>query len=287
MTAQSIYKSPAGEQAVMALYDAWLTRWPVPYTALHVPTRHGRTFIIASGEETAPPLVLLHGAGTNSMMWAGEVTEYSRQHRVLALDLLGEPGKSAPHRPRWEGPAYAEWVEDVLHALRIEAVTIIGLSQGAWTALKFAVYKPERVKALVLLSPGGITRDKLSFVVRALPFLLLGRWGIRRINRMVLGGQSVPADVEDAMTVLMTHCKARVGVLPIFSDTELRRLTMPVQLLMGARDALRDAEKITARMQQLVPHLTATTIPEAGHALVNAKTYVLPFLATSLLLPRC
>jgi pimeloyl-ACP methyl ester carboxylesterase len=98
---------------------------------------------------------------------------------------------------------------------------------------------------------------------------------------MVLADQSVPAEVEEAMTVFMTHFKARVGALPIFSDTELRRLTMPVQLVMGGRDALRDAEKITARMKQLVPHLTATIIPEAGHALVNARTYVLPFLARS------
>jgi pimeloyl-ACP methyl ester carboxylesterase len=265
----------------MALYDSLLARWPVPYTTLNVPTRHGRTFVIASGAESAPPLVLLHGAGTNSMMWAADVTDYSRQYRVLAIDLPGEPGKSAPNRPSWEGPAYREWLEDVLNALEIEAVTIIGLSQGAWTALKFAVSKPERVTALVVLSPGGITPDKLSFVVRALPLLLLGRWGIKRLNRLVLGGQSVPAEVEDALILLMTHFKVRVGRLPIFSDLELRRLTMPVQLLMGARDPLRDAEKITARMKQLAPHLTATILPEAGHALVNARTYILPFLATS------
>jgi pimeloyl-ACP methyl ester carboxylesterase len=214
-------------------------------------------------------------------MWAADVTDYSRHYRVLAIDLLGEPGKSAPNRPSWAGPAYAEWLEDVLNALKLETVTIIGLSQGAWTALKFAVSQPERVTALVVLSPGGIVPDKLSFVVRALPLLLLGRWGIKRINRMVLAGQSVPAEVEEAMMVLMTHFKARIGALPIFSDTELQRLTMPVQLVMGARDALRDAEKITARMKQLVPHLTATIIPEAGHALVNVRTYVLPFLATS------
>jgi pimeloyl-ACP methyl ester carboxylesterase len=278
---RSIYTSPTGEQAVMALYDSLLSRWPVPYTTLNIPTRHGSTFVIASGAESAPPLVLLHGAGTNSTVWAGDVTDYSRQYRVLAIDLLGEPGKSAPNRPSWNGPAYAEWLEDLLNALKLEAVTIIGLSQGAWTALKFAVSQPERVTALVVLSPGGITPDKLSFVVRALPLLLLGRWGIKRINRMVLAGQSVPAEVEEAMTVLMTHFKVRVGALPIFSDTELRRLTMPVQLVMGAQDVLRDAEKITARMKQLVPHLTATIIPEAGHALVNARTYILPFLARS------
>jgi pimeloyl-ACP methyl ester carboxylesterase len=183
ITWQSIYKSAAGEQAIMAWYDAALTRWPVPYTTLTVPTRHGQTFIIASGEESAPPLVLLHGAGSNSTIWAGDVTDYSRRYRVLAVDLLGEPGKSAPNRPRWDGPAYAEWLEDVFIALKLKAVTIIGLSQGAWTGLKFAVYQPERVKALVVLSPGGINPDKPSFVVRALPLLLRGRWGIRRINR--------------------------------------------------------------------------------------------------------
>jgi pimeloyl-ACP methyl ester carboxylesterase len=214
-------------------------------------------------------------------MWGGDVADYSRHYRVLAIDLLGEPGKSAPNRPSWDGPAYAEWLEDVLDALKLEAVTIIGLSQGAWTALKFAVSQPERVTALVVLSPGGITPDKLSFVVRALPLLFLGRWGIKRINRLVLAGQSVPAEVEEAMTVLMTNFKARVGVLPIFSDTELQRLTMPVQLVMGGRDALRDAEKIAARMKQLAPDLTTTIIPEAGHAVVNARAYILPFLAAS------
>lgn len=65
----SIYTSPAGEDAVMALYNAVLTRWPVPYTTMHLPTRHGTTFVISSGDHTDPPLVLLHGAGTNATRW--------------------------------------------------------------------------------------------------------------------------------------------------------------------------------------------------------------------------
>jgi pimeloyl-ACP methyl ester carboxylesterase len=277
---QSIYKSAAGEQTVMALYEARLRRWPVPYTTLNVPTRHGQTFAIASGPDSAPPLVLLHGAGTNATMWADDVAEYSRRYRVLALDLPGEPGKSAPHCPSWAGPAYAEWLADALDALKLDAVAIIGLSQGGWTALKFAVAAPERVCALALINPGGIVPDKLSFVVRALPLLLLGRWGIRCMNRMILAGQAVPAEIDEAMTVIMTHFKGRLGALPIFTDAELRRLTMPVQLLTGARDPLRNARTITARMQQLAPHLSATIVPEGGHALVNSRAYILPFLET-------
>ncbi len=281
MTTPSIYKSPAGEQAILARYEAALARWPVPYTTLTIPTRHGDTFIIASGNQMAPPLVLLHGAGTNSAMWAGDIAEYSRHYRVLAVDLLGEPGKSAPNRPSWAGAAYAEWLEDVLNGLQLSAATIIGLSQGAWVALKFAAACPERVTSLVVLSPGGIVPDKLSFVVRAIPLSLLGGWGIKRLNHLVLGGQAVPAEVEDTMKLLMTHFKPRIGALPAFTDTELQRLTMPVQLVMGKRDALRDADKIAARMQPLIPHLTVTIMPEGGHALVNARRDILPFLATS------
>jgi pimeloyl-ACP methyl ester carboxylesterase/ribosomal protein S18 acetylase RimI-like enzyme len=263
----------------MALYDSVLARWPVPYEALNIPTRHGDTFVIASGAGSAPPLVLLHGAASNSAIWAGDVAEYSRHHRVYAVDLIGEPGKSAPNRPDWNGPAYAEWLADVFDALKLERATLIGISQGGWTALKFTTSKPERVEKLVLLCPGGVTPDRLSFVLRAVPLSLLGRWGAERITRSLFGNQPVPAEAGEFTNLILTHFKPRVGALPIFSDEELRRLTMPTLLLAGAQDALRDSERIAARMRALAPHLTATIIPEAGHALYNTTAYIMPFLA--------
>ena len=282
LTEQSIYRSAAGERAVMALYDRLLARWPVPHSTAELATRHGSAFVIASGAADSPPLVLLHGAGTNSTMWGGDVADFTPRYRVLAVDLPGEPGKSAPVRLPWDGPAHAEWLGDVFAALELESAPIIGLSQGAWVALKFATAEPGRVSALSLLSPGGIVPDKAGFLLRVLPLLLLGRWGKRRINRLVLGGQAVPAEVDEAMTLLSTHFKPRIGKLPIFTDAELRRLTMPVQLVMGGRDAMRDAGAIADRMRRLLPNLVATIIPEAGHAIVGAKTRVLSFLDSAL-----
>lgn len=283
MGTESLYKSPAGERAIMALYDRVLADyWPTPYETLTIPTRHGNTFIIASGEESAPqmPLVLLHGAASNSGIWAADVVEYSRQRRVYAVDLPGEPGKSAPNRPPWDSPAYAEWLEDVFDALKLEKAALIGVSQGGWTALKFATCKPERVGKLVLLCPGGVTPDRASFYIRFIPLLLLGQWGAKRANRMLFGKQPMPEEADEYMTLIMTHFKPRTGVVPVFSDQELQRLTMPVLLLGGAQDVIRDAEKIAARMRQLVPHLTATIIPEAGHVLLDTTAPILSFLAT-------
>ncbi|HKX29417.1 MAG TPA: alpha/beta hydrolase [Blastocatellia bacterium] len=265
----------------MDQYDAQMARWPVPYTTLEVPSRYGVTFVAASGSEAAPPLILIHGACSNSAVWAGDVSEYSRHYRVFAVDLLGELGKSAPVRLDWNSSAYAEWLGDVLNALKVERAILIGLSQGGWTALKFATSQPERVDKLVLLTPGGITPDRISFALRAIPLSFLGRWGIERINRMVFGPQPIPTEVNEAATLIMTHFKPRIGVLPIFSDEELRLLTMPTLLLIGQEDALRDARKVAERMRKLVPELTAKIIPQAGHALYNTSRHIMPFLVAT------
>ena len=254
---------------------------PVLVRNLDITSRYGTTFVAASGSELAPPIVLIHGAGSNSAIWAGDVGEYSRHYRVYAVDLPGEPGKSAPARLDWNSSAYAEWLGDVLDGLKVERAIFIGLSQGGWTALKFATSRPERVDKLALLTPGGITPDRISFALRAIPLSFLARWGIERINRMVFGPQPIPTEVNEAVTLIMTHFKPRIGVLPIFSDEELRRLTMPTLLLIGQEDALRDARKVAERMQKLVPELTAKIIPQAGHAIYNTTSHIMPFLAAT------
>lgn len=275
----TIYKTPQGEQIIMTLYDAALARWPVAYETRMVATRHGETFVISSGDEAAPPLLLLHGAGTNSAMWGGDIAHYSQHYRVYAVDLLGEAGRSAPHRPDWNGPAYAEWLEDVLNALRIERAAFVGLSQGAWTILKFAVAHPQRADKLALLTPGGVVPDKLSFLVKAVAFSLLGERGRRSLVRTLFASQPVPDGVEEITATMMQHFNGRMGVLPIFTDAELQRLTMPVLLLGGDQDALRDLGKIAARLQANLPHLQVAIIPGGGHALMNTAGRVLAFLA--------
>ncbi len=278
VNSMSLYKTPAGAQAVAELYAAALAHWPVPHTTQHVPTRHGDTFVIASGSPTAPPLLLLHGAGGNSSMWAGDVAAYSQHYRVYAVDLLGEAGQSSPNRPEWRGAAFSEWLEDVLDALQIERATFVGISQGAWAALKLAVSRPERVERLVLLTPGGIVPDKRSFLVRAVALTLLGRRGRRMLIKNLFGDQAVPAEVTAALEQMMSVFKPRIGTLPLFSDNALARLRMPILLLGGSKDSMRNLAAITARLQACAPAVSATLIPGAGHALINTTPLVLEFL---------
>ena len=273
-----IYKSVAGEKLVMEHYDRVLARWPVPFEPLYVETRHGRTFAIASGEPSAPPLVLLHGSSSNAVMWIGDIAAYSRFCRVYAVDIPGEPGRSAPNRPDWNSPAFGEWMDDVLNALAIGKASLIGISQGGWTALKFATYRPDRVEKLVLLAPGGVVPARLSFILRAIPLSVMGRRGAEAINRITFGDQPVAGEAVAFMDEIMTHFKPRIGAQAMFTDEELRRLTMPVLLIAGQRDALYPSQKTVARLQSLLPQLTVDLRPDAGHVLVNLAPQITPFL---------
>jgi pimeloyl-ACP methyl ester carboxylesterase len=279
MTTESIYKSPAGEREIMALYEAVLARWPVAHETFTLPTRHGETFVIASGEKSALPLVLLHGSASNATSWVGDVAAFSQHFRVFAVDLPGEPGKSAQNRPAWDGPGFAEWLEDVLDGLKIQKTALLGISQGGWTALRFATTRPERVTGLVLLAPGGVLPTRPAFILKAIILSIFGRWGAEGINRIVLGKQSIHPEAVKFMDAILTNFKARRGKEYLFSDDELKRLNMPTLLIGGAEDALIPMESVIPRMQKLVPQLKAVLIPGMGHAVINMAGQVIPFLS--------
>jgi pimeloyl-ACP methyl ester carboxylesterase len=277
-TTTSIYKTPEGEREVMALYDRMLARWPVPREELYLPTRHGRTFAIASGDAAAPPLVLLHGSASNATAWIGDISEYSRHFRAYALDLPGETGRSEQARPPWNTPAFAEWLADVLDGLGLESAALAGISQGGWTALRFATLYPQRVSRLALLTPAGVVPARASFLLSAVGLSMLGRWGTERLNRCIYSPEPIPPEVASFMNVIMTNFHARVEKEALFSDEELRRLIMPVLLMAGDHDFIQATDKVVARLEGLLPDLTVAMLPGAGHVLHNTAQRVIPFL---------
>ena len=95
----SVFKSPEGEAEYGAAYAATLAAWPVPFHSLCVPTRAGRTHVIASGPKDAPPLVLLPMTFISATMWMYNMADLSRSYRVYALDTIGDVGNSLPEGP--------------------------------------------------------------------------------------------------------------------------------------------------------------------------------------------
>lgn len=279
MQNQPIFKSAEGKNAILAVYDSILDRWPVPYETLNIPTHYGNTFIIACGEPTAPPMLLLHGSGSNSAMWIGDVAEYCRRYRVYAVDMPGEPGRSEAVRHELNSPAYGEWLKDIFTALNLEKATLTGISLGGWVSLKFSTTYPERVEKLVLLCPSGAAPQKMSFMFRAIACSFFGQKGVDRLIRIINGDQAMQEEAIQYSRLIANNFSPRMEVVPIFPDEELERLTMPVLLIAGARDVLLPSKKTAARLQRLLPRLTTVLLPEAGHVLIGHKDRIMSFLS--------
>jgi len=279
----AIYKSPEGQEQVLARYAEVLGRWPVPCEHRRVPTCEGETFIVVSGPPAAPPVVLLHGSGANSAMWLRDVALWARARRVFAVDVIGEPGFSAPSRPPLTSDACARWLDDVMEGLAVTRASVVGVSFGGWLALDYAARRPHRVDKVVLISPGGVGSQRSSFLFKAVPLMLLGDWGRRKAMALALG--IVPAnpdaldrEIGTLAQLIARHFRFRPARLPIFGDDTLRRLTMPVMAIVGARDALLDSAATKRRLEQCVPHATIRLLPGVGHLVRDQAREVLDFL---------
>jgi len=275
----SLYRSEEAARTIRTRYLTFLRHWPVASQRLQVPTCQGETFIMACGDPEAPPLVLLHGALGNSAMWMGDVAAWAAAFRVYAVDVIGEPGLSAPSRPALDSDSHARWLDDVLGALSIDCTSLIGMSFGGWIALDYATRRPERVQSLVVICPAGVGRQKIITALQVILLRCLGRWGKRRIREVVLGrGADVdtPRRFREFVSLIDENFRPRIEHVPSFTQATLRRLTMPVLAIVGGRDVLFDSDTTKRKLERAGAEVLY--LPEAGHFISGQKNTILAFL---------
>src|SRR5690606_21442457 len=93
--------------------------------------------VFYSDEGQGQVILLLHGFLENSSMWKDIAPELAKNHRVVAIDLLGH-GQTGCLGYIHSMELMAEVVEAVLNHLKIETYTVIGHSMGGYVALALA-----------------------------------------------------------------------------------------------------------------------------------------------------
>ena len=203
----------------------------------------------------------------------------------MPIDVIGDAGLSAPSRPPLASDAHALWLDDVLQGLHLEHASFLGISNGGWLALDYATRNPDRVESLVVLCPGGIIRAK-NILIKALPFLLLGKWGARRVREMILGRMPPsPSKAHQAfadfIALIFQHLRPRTERHPILSNDQLRRLTMPVMVILGGKDVIFDSAAIKQRVEHTLLHAD-DPLSSRGRPLHSGQTApILDFLVKS------
>ena len=111
--------------------------------------------IYYEAQGSGPAVLLSHGYGATSQMWAGQLPALATEWRVIAWDMRGHGRSGSPE----DASLYseAETVADmaaILDAEGAEEAVIGGLSLGGYMSLAFQLEHPERTRALMLFDTG-------------------------------------------------------------------------------------------------------------------------------------
>lgn len=101
---------------------------------------------MGSGE----PLILIHGGLIDRRMWDEQFAAFAQQFRVIRYDARGHGNSGSVSGPF----SHHEDLYHLMEALDIDQATLVGLSMGGYISIDFALAYPDRVTALVLVSPG-------------------------------------------------------------------------------------------------------------------------------------
>jgi pimeloyl-ACP methyl ester carboxylesterase len=264
-----IFNTSEGRAKYMAAYESMFYLWKVPHDAIGVKTSYGYTHINVSGPGDGYPIVLLHAAGLSSTVWFANIAELSAHHRVYAVDIIGDAGKSVADQLLEKRIDYAEWLREVLDGLDIERCALIGHSYGGWLTLNMALAYPNRMRKIVLLAPAASIYP-MSFLTRL--GLFLGEMKIRPPARSVFKMIAPKGTVFEEtfihlMEMVTRYCMPATMFPTVYTDKELRQIELPTLLLIGDSEKIYNPDKAIDRARRWIPDLTAEIIPNAGHTL--------------------
>lgn len=195
---------------------------------------------------SGPALLLLHGNGESSEYFVHQMRAFSGRYRVLAIDTRGH-GQSPRGTAPFTVAQFAEDLHDWMDETGLDRAVLLGFSDGANTALRFALRYPDRVERLIL-NGGNLTAAGVKTCVQ-LPI----EWGYRCAG--LFAGRSPAARRRQELLGLMVK-----GYDLSFED--LKAVRAPTLVIAGTRDMIRTSH--TRAIAAAIPGARLVLLP-GGH----------------------
>jgi pimeloyl-ACP methyl ester carboxylesterase len=126
-------------------------RGPAQLRFRSIATRRLRLSTVEAGD--GPPMLAVHGLGATKGSFLPSVVALSDRFRVIALDLPGFGDSDKPIGASYDPEFFAAACGDLLDALDLPHVHLLGNSLGGRIALEIALRHPDRVDRIALLAP--------------------------------------------------------------------------------------------------------------------------------------
>lgn len=188
-------------------------------------------------------LFLLHGNGEDGTYFANQISFFSDRYRVIAVDTRGH-GKSPRGTAPFTMEQFAVDLHSLMEKLQIQRGIILGFSDGANIAMKFALKYPNRVKALIL-NGGNLNTKGVKRSIQ-IPIEIGYRFA------KLFAGKSEEAKSHMEILGLMVN-------EPNIRPEELCAIQAPTLVIAGTRDMIKTAH--TELIADYIPNAKLSVIP--------------------------
>ncbi len=247
-----------------------------------------RNHVQVSGRGTRP-MLFAHGFGCDQNMWRLVVPAFQDDYRVVLFDYVGsgrsDLGAYDPVRyGRLDG--YAQDVLDVVHALDLRDVVLVGHSVSSMVAVLAANREPERFDRLILIGPspryvnddgyvGGFERADIDGLLEMMDRNYLG-WAnflapaiMKNPDRPELG-----EELTSSFCSTDPHVARRFAEATFLSDNraDLPKVAVPALILQCSEDMVappevgefmhREMRRSTLRQMEATGHCPHMSHPE-------------------------
>lgn len=224
------------------------------------------------GVDQGSPIVLIHGGfGDAQTNWLPLVETLGLSYHVVALDLPAFH-TSDPLTPNTM-TSLLSWLDSFLDAKGFDAVVLIGHSLGALVARLYALQKPERVAALVLVDGGELPASvPVARFLGTLP--LVGGWMFSRLARTSISKAALmsffhdPAQMTDRYYQNVQQGKNGLAkLMQLITTADYDGLDSPMLIPTLVMWGENDRINTVSGGQRLTKSINAkfTSINECGH----------------------
>ena len=237
-----------------------------------------RWMLLEGGRPGGESLLLLHGFGADKDNWLRIARPLVEQFHITIPDLPGFGDSEPPADGDYAIEAQAARVGALLDALQLKTVTIAGSSMGGYIALALARQRPQQVKSLWLLAPGGLSAVPLSEMMEVIaaggqnPLIPAGAAEFEQTLDFVFERRPfIPAPVRRYLAA--RQAAQRTHYEAIFADLRYRSppaeelaagLTQPALIIWGSEDRVLHPQGAEA-LAAIMPRAQSVIFPAIGH----------------------
>lgn len=194
------------------------------------------------------PIIFLHGNGESGDYFKHQVSYFSERYCVITVDTRGH-GKSPRGTAEFSIAQFADDLNDFMNRWKIEEAVILGFSDGANIAMRFALKYPKKVRALIL--NGGNLNPKGVKPTVQIPIEI----GYRIAS--LFAGKSAEAKAHAETLGLMVND-------PDIEAAGLQEIRVPVLVIAGSKDMIK------AKHTRLI----AASIPKAELKIIRGTHFI-------------